>query len=144
MTQVSAQGSTPALSARRAAIQLWNLPSRHCQLLLLCLPSTHLLKDSQLTPQSSTQDLRVEFLLVFTDFWAVTLWADIGWIDIDNGALPCIFPPDRLRFGTGCWNERHSNCGKCECLATAHIWTTLFVVEWKKPRGVRKHSESFV
>lgn len=77
------------------------------------VPSLHTpAQGLQLTPQSSTQDLRVEFLLVFTDFWAVTLWADVGWIDVDNRALPCIFPPDRLRFGTRCWNERHTQLWK--------------------------------
>ena len=62
---------------------------------------------SELTPQSSTKDLRVEFLLVFTNFRTVTLWADIRWVDVDNGALPRIFSPDRLRFCIRRWNQRH-------------------------------------
>lgn len=62
---------------------------------------------SELTPQSSTKDLWVELLLVFTNFWTVALWADICWVNIDNRTLPCILSPDRLGFCTRCWKRRH-------------------------------------
>lgn len=43
---------------------------------------------SSLTPESSTEDLRVESLLVFADFRSVTNWTSVGGIDIDHGAFP--------------------------------------------------------
>lgn len=41
-----------------------------------------------LTPERSTQDLRVEAFLVFADFWRVTVGSDVRRVDIDNRDLP--------------------------------------------------------
>lgn len=122
---------------RRGAIQLWNVPGVRCQPLLL-LPSLHTRPSApELTPQSSTKDLWVKFLLVFTNFRTVTLRADIRWVDVDNGALPCIFSPDGLRFCTRCWNERHMQSWKTWLFGYSSHLTCLWQNE-RNPRGVRK------
>lgn len=53
---------------------------------------------SALTPQSSTQDLGVEFLLVFADLRGVALRTDVGRIHVDNRPLPRVLSSERLHF----------------------------------------------
>lgn len=49
-----------------------------------------------LTPQCSTQDLRVEPLLIFADLWRVALRAGVDWINVDHGSLSRRVGPQRL------------------------------------------------
>lgn len=49
-----------------------------------------------LTPQRSTQDLRVEPLLVLADLWRVTLRASVDWINVNHGAFSRRVGPQRL------------------------------------------------
>lgn len=49
------------------------------------------------TPECSTQDLRVEPLLVFADLWCVALRASVDWVNVHHRALSGWVGPQRLR-----------------------------------------------
>lgn len=51
-----------------------------------------------LTPQCRTQDLGVETLLVFADFWRVAVRPDIGGIDVNDGNFPCLVQSSLFLF----------------------------------------------
>lgn len=73
-----------------------------------CLKSSPLLPQRQqrvaeaircliLTPQCSTQDLRVEPLLIFADLWCVALRASVNRINVNHRSLSRRVGPQRLR-----------------------------------------------
>lgn len=49
-----------------------------------------------LTPECSTQDLRVEPLLVFADLWCVALRAGVDRVDVHHRTLSGWVGPQRL------------------------------------------------
>lgn len=49
-----------------------------------------------LTPERSTQDFRVEALLVFADLRRVAVRPDVGRVDVDHGDLPGFVQPGLL------------------------------------------------
>lgn len=55
------------------------------------------LKSFILTPQCSTQDLRVEPLLIFADLWRVALRASVNRINVNHRSLSRRVGPQRLR-----------------------------------------------
>lgn len=74
------------------------------------------------TPESGTEDLGVELLLVLADLGGVALWPDVGGVDVDHGALPVVLPLDLLALAA-CWNSTgHAVLGPEE---PPHIVTKL-------------------
>lgn len=56
------------------------------------------------TPQSRTENLRVELLLVLSDLRRVALRSNVGRVHVDHRAFPVGFPLDLLTF-TAHWVE---------------------------------------
>lgn len=61
------------------------------------------------TPQSSTENLRVEFLLVLADLRGVALRSNVGWVHVHHRALPVVLSLDLLTLTAGCTTKQKNN-----------------------------------
>lgn len=74
-----------------------NIQSRHnCVILLSREP----------TPQSSTENFCVEFLLVLADLRSVTLRSNVGWVHVHHRTLPVVLSFEWITFTACCMGRK--------------------------------------
>lgn len=133
------QWSTPVLSNRRDAIQLWNLPGIYCQPLFL-LPSlqTHAQVLLSLPHKAAQRTSELNFFL----YLRISGLSLCGRIFVGLTLTTEPFLAFSLLTGSGfALDARTKDIGqheKCECLATSHFWPVYGRMK-ETPQGVRKH-----
>lgn len=95
-----------------------NIQNRHnCVILLF----------RQHTPQSSTENFCVEFLLVLADLRSVTLRSNVGWVHVHHRTLPVVFSFEWITFTACCMGRKKKQCQtiKLWCFVAFSTWCDL-------------------